>query len=156
MGQFLKFKSLLKANEIFYINTVGARLHTLYLRLLRPLFRYHWRFDYLMTSCVAVKDADFCYYLGVRINLQTLFKLSKGLILTARGGYVAKFANLGVLDREFRGKEQLSKPQILEFRELGIANLRGLSVYSISKIACNFRIFLVVKVAVHNLINRLV
>ena len=41
---------------------------------------------------------------------------------------VRKTASLGVLDREFRGKEQQEKPRIREFRELWIANLRGLSV----------------------------
>ena len=55
-----------------------------------------------------------------------------GLTLTVRGHIAfilsAKFASLGVFDRECRGKEQQEKPRIREFRELWIANLRGLSV----------------------------
>ena len=42
--------------------------------------------------------------------------------------FISKTANLGVLDCEFRGKEQLSEPRIREFREFGTAILRGLSV----------------------------
>ena len=42
--------------------------------------------------------------------------------------FIRKTANLGVLDLKFRGKEQLSKPRIWEFRKFGIPNLRGLSV----------------------------
>lgn len=42
--------------------------------------------------------------------------------------YFVKSAGLGVLDREFGGKEQQEKPRVREFRELWIASLRGLSV----------------------------
>ena len=42
---------------------------------------------------------------------------------------IRKIASLGVLDREFRGKEQQEKPRVREFRELWIASLRGLSVF---------------------------
>ena len=54
-----------------------------------------------------------------------------GLTLTVRGHiafFSAKFASLGVFDREFRGKEQQEKPRVREFRELWIASLRGLIV----------------------------
>ena len=55
-----------------------------------------------------------------------------GLTLTVRGHiafFSAKFASLGVFDREFRGKEQQEKPRVREFRELWIASLRGLGVF---------------------------
>ena len=41
---------------------------------------------------------------------------------------IRKTVSLGVLDREFRGKEQQEKPRVREFRKLWIASLRGLSV----------------------------
>ena len=44
--------------------------------------------------------------------------------------FIRKTANLGVHDREFRGKEQQEKSRVREFRELWIASLRGLSVPS--------------------------
>ena len=54
--------------------------------------------------------------------------------------HTAKFANLGVLDRKFRGKERLSEPRIREFREFGTANLRGITVVILFNPVVNFAI----------------
>ena len=68
-----------------------------------------------------------------------LKSIRSGLILNVMLHSINKTASLGVLDREFGGKEQLSKPRIWEFREFGIANLRGLSVLIFIRIFSNFQ-----------------